>query len=150
MCARWGPSQHQNAAHYRRFEVCRVSRPYLDRLWCIEQRNLNFIRQIALFGRWLVIQQIKLKFGCWKPGWDGCVFKTYPLDKLSGLRRGGGRCECRCGDIVGGRRRWDPTCDQMHDTGLEPMASVVGGRRLDDWAIPILRELHWLPIELHI
>ena len=30
----------------------------------IEQRNLNFIRQIALFGRWFVVQQIKLKFGC--------------------------------------------------------------------------------------
>ena len=27
-----------------------------------------------------------------------------------------------------------PTCDQMFDTGLEPMTSVVGGRRLDDWA----------------
>ena len=35
------------------------------------------------------IQQIKLKFGCGKPGWDGCVFKTYPLDKLSGLRTTG-------------------------------------------------------------
>ena len=27
-----------------------------------------------------------------------------------------------------------PTCDQMFDTGLEPMTSVVGGGRLDDWA----------------
>ena len=27
-----------------------------------------------------------------------------------------------------------PTCDQMIDTVLEPMTSVVGGRRLDDWA----------------
>ena len=25
-----GPSQHQNAARYKRFEVCRVSRPYLN------------------------------------------------------------------------------------------------------------------------
>ena len=33
LSARWGPSQHQKAAHYRRFEVSRVSRPYLDRLW---------------------------------------------------------------------------------------------------------------------
>ena len=48
-----------------------------------------FIRQIALFGRWLVIQQIKLKFGYWKPGWDGYVFRTYPLDKLSRLRTTG-------------------------------------------------------------
>ena len=30
--ARW-PSQHQNAAHYSRFEVFQVSRPYLDGLW---------------------------------------------------------------------------------------------------------------------
>ena len=27
-----------------------------------------------------------------------------------------------------------PTCDQMFDTGFEPMTSVVGGRRLDGWA----------------
>ena len=33
ICARRGPSQHQNAAHYKRFEVWRVSKPYLDLLW---------------------------------------------------------------------------------------------------------------------
>ena len=32
-----------------------------------------------------------------------------------------------------------PTCDQMLDTGLEPMTSVVGGRRLD------AEKRHWKP-----
>ena len=36
-----GPSQHENAAHYRRFEVCRVSRPYPDRLCLIIVLGLN-------------------------------------------------------------------------------------------------------------
>ena len=27
-----------------------------------------------------------------------------------------------------------PTCDHMFDTEIEPMASVVGGPRLDNWA----------------
>ena len=38
-----------------------------------------------------------------------------------------------------------PPCDQMFDTGLEPVTTVVGGRRLDDWATKAPPKLHRSP-----
>ena len=54
--------------------------------------------------RWmaLVIQQIKLKFGCRKLGSDSYVFKTYPLDKLSRLPTTGPWAQAEIGLVVCG------------------------------------------------
>ena len=52
---------------------------------------------------------------------------THPVNFPCGRKPENPRLSAECWRTL-------PFCGQMFDTGLKPMTSVVGGRRLDDWA----------------
>ena len=68
-------SQHQNAAHYRRFELCRVSRPYLDRPCTDRQWVAQPIRRQDLYSPHVCLYTKNVYlYQCFQPYiWRTCI-----------------------------------------------------------------------------